>query len=122
MTQSRSASLVASLRVRVPDSTGMTVAPRSCIRYTLSRWRSHILRPHVHHALEIEAGADGRGRNPVLTGAGLGDDPALPHSAREQGLADRVVDLVGAGVVQVLPLEHYPGTDRLAEAGGFGQG
>jgi hypothetical protein len=41
----------------------------------------------------------------VHAGAGLGDDALLAHVAREQRLADRVVDLVRAGVVQVLALE-----------------
>jgi len=39
VTQSRSASLVASFNVRVPDVTGTTVAPISSMRYTFSRWR-----------------------------------------------------------------------------------
>ncbi len=38
-TQSRSASLIASLSVALPESTGTTVAPSSCIRATLSAWR-----------------------------------------------------------------------------------
>ena len=38
-TQSRSASLMASLRVALPESTGTTLAPSSCIRATLSAWR-----------------------------------------------------------------------------------
>ena len=39
VTQSRIASLVASLSVRVPLTTGTTVAPSSFMRYTLSDWR-----------------------------------------------------------------------------------
>ncbi len=31
----------------------------------------------------------------------------FPHAPRQQGLPERVVDLVGARVVQVLPLEVY---------------
>ena len=38
-TQSRSASLMASLRVALPESTGTTVAPSSCILATLSACR-----------------------------------------------------------------------------------
>jgi hypothetical protein len=41
----------------------------------------------------------------VLAGAGLGDDARLAHAPRQQGLADGVVDLVRAGVVEVLALE-----------------
>ena len=39
-TQSRSASLIASLRVREPVVTGITSAPSSRMRATLSAWRS----------------------------------------------------------------------------------
>ena len=38
-------------------------------------------------------------------GARLGDEALLAHALREQGLADGVVDLVRAGVVEVLALE-----------------
>ena len=38
-TQSRSASLIASLSVALPESTATTLAPRRCIRATLSAWR-----------------------------------------------------------------------------------
>src|SRR3546814_16497084 len=35
----------------------------------------------------------------------LGDDPCLAHATREQDLADAIVDLVRAGVVEFLALE-----------------
>ena len=89
--------------------TGITVAPSSSIRYTLSRLAAHVLRPHVHHAFEPEAGANGGGRHPVLAGPGLGDDPPLSHSEGQQGLSHRVVDLVGTGVIQVFSLEKHAG-------------
>jgi hypothetical protein len=41
----------------------------------------------------------------VLAGTGFGDDARLAHAPRQQGLADGVVDLVRAGVVEVLALE-----------------
>ena len=41
----------------------------------------------------------------MLAGARLGDDSALPEPPREQGLAERVVELVRAGVEQVLALQ-----------------
>ena len=41
----------------------------------------------------------------MLAGAGLGDDPPLAHAHRQQHLAEGVVDLVGAGVVEVFALE-----------------
>jgi hypothetical protein len=41
----------------------------------------------------------------MLPRAGFRDDPALPHSPREQRLSEDVVDLVRASVIQVFPLE-----------------
>ena len=61
---------------------------------------------HVDRAVEAEQGRRGRGGHPVLAGAGLGDHPGLAHPPGQQGLAEHVVDLVRAGVVQVLALEH----------------
>jgi hypothetical protein len=65
----------------------------------------HVLRAHVHHALHAVAGGDRGGRDAVHPGAGLRDHPGLSHAAREQRLADGVVDLVRAGVVEVLALD-----------------
>jgi hypothetical protein len=58
----------------------------------------------------------------VLPRPGLRDDPPLVHAAREQCLPDGVVDLVGAGVVQILALEHHGGADLRPEAAGLGDG
>ena len=41
----------------------------------------------------------------MLPGAGLGDDALLAHALGEQDLADAIVDLVRAGVIEVLALE-----------------
>jgi hypothetical protein len=41
----------------------------------------------------------------VLAGAGLGDDALLAHAARQHDLAEHVVHLVRAGVVELLALE-----------------
>ncbi len=64
-----------------------------------------VLRAHVDHALHAVARGDSGGRHPVHAGAGFGDDARLAHAAREQRLADHVVDLVRAGVVEVFALE-----------------
>ena len=61
---------------------------------------------HVDRAVEPEQGGRGRRGHPVLAGAGLRDHPGLAHPAGQQRLAEHVVDLVRAGVVQVLALEH----------------
>ena len=41
----------------------------------------------------------------MLAGAGLGDHARLAHAPRQHGLADGVVDLVRAGVVEVFALQ-----------------
>ena len=41
----------------------------------------------------------------MLARAGLGDDARLAHALRQQYLPDAVVDLVRAGMVQLVPLE-----------------
>ena len=68
------------------------------MRSTFGRWRAHVLGAHVDVALEAEARADRGRRDAVLAGAGLGDDAPLAEPPREQRLAERVVELVRAGV------------------------
>ena len=60
---------------------------------------------HVHHALHAEARGHGGAGHAVHAGAGLGDDALLAHAPGQQDLADAVVDLVRAGVVQLLALQ-----------------
>ncbi len=60
---------------------------------------------HVDHALHAEARGHGGGGHAVHAGAGLGDDALFAHALGQQDLADAVVDLVRAGVVQVFALE-----------------
>ena len=50
-------------------------------------------------------GTGSRGRNPMLTSAGFGDHTLLAHAEREERLADRVVDFVRTGVIEVFTLE-----------------
>jgi hypothetical protein len=80
------------------------------------RLASHVLGAHVDHALEAEQRAGGRRGDPMLTGAGLGDHPRLAHAPGKQRLADRVVDLVGAGMREILALEVDAASDPLGEA------
>ena len=72
-----------------------------------------VMRAHEHDALEPEPGADRGGCHPVLAGTGFGDDAGLAHAARQQDLAEDVVDLVGARVVQLVTLEVDLGTAEL---------
>src|SRR5262245_3135807 len=67
-----------------------------------------VLLTHVDDALETEERRDRRGGHAVLPGAGLRDDPGLLHARGQEPLAERVVDLVGPGVAEVLALEIDP--------------
>src|SRR5690606_15965306 len=51
------------------------------------------------------ARADRRHRYAVLAGARLGDDAGLAHTLRQKDLAQAVVDLMAAGVVELVALE-----------------
>ena len=66
----------------------------------------HVLRAHEDLAPHAEERGHGRGRDAVLSGAGLGDETRLLQAARQERLTDRVVDLVRAGVEQVLALQE----------------
>ena len=66
-----------------------------------------VLLAHVDDALQVEQRAGGRGGDTVLTCPGLRDDATLPHAPGQQRLAEHVVDLVRAGVVEVLALEQH---------------
>ena len=76
--------------------------------HDVERLAAHVLGAHVDAALEAEQRAGGGRRHAVLSGAGLGDDPALPHPPGEQCLPQRVVDFVRARVGQILTLEEDP--------------
>src|SRR5439155_15303416 len=78
---------------------------------------AHVLGAHVDDALEPEARADRRRRNAVLARARLRDDPPLAQPPREQRLAKGVVELVRAGVEEVLTLQVEPpaGGEALGE-------
>src|SRR5206468_378634 len=64
-----------------------------------------VLGAHVHLALEPEQRRGGGGRHAVLAGARLRDHPPLAHPLGQQGLAEHVIDLVRAGMAEVLALE-----------------
>ena len=105
-TQSRSASLSASRSVPLPGRHGTDLGAEQVHAPHVRRLALHVGGAHVDDALETEQRAHGGGRHPVLTGARLGHDPRLADPLREQPLAEGVVDLVGAGVRQILALEE----------------
>src|ERR1700675_1918455 len=41
----------------------------------------------------------------MLSRAGFGDDPLLAEALRDEGLAERVIDLVGSGMREILALQ-----------------
>ena len=67
-----------------------------------------------------QGGRGGRG-DAVLAGAGLGDEAGLAHPPGEQRLAEDVVDLVRAGVVEVLALEQQAHAELAAEVVALGE-
>ena len=93
--------------MRVPNSTGRTSAPSSSHPLDVRRLAADVLAAHVDDALEAEARAHRRGRDAVLAGAGLRDDPPLAEPLRDHRLAERVVQLVRAGVQQILALQVH---------------
>jgi hypothetical protein len=83
---------------------GNHLGPQQLHAEHVRRLPFHVMRAHVDHAFQPELGADrGRG-HPVLARAGFRDDPGLAHAAGQDDLAQHVVDLVRAGVVQLVAL------------------
>jgi len=80
-----------------------------------------VLLAHVDDALLAEEGGHGGGGHAVLAGAGLGDHPRLAHPPGQQVLAEGVVELVGAGVEQVLALQPEPQAQLLRQPPGTEQ-
>ena len=64
-----------------------------------------ILFPHKDHALHPHEGGGGGGGHSVLPRPRLGDQAGLAHPLGQKGLSQHIVDLVGPGVVQILPLQ-----------------
>ena len=120
-TQCRIASLTASLSVCEPLSTGSHLGAEQLHPEHVERLSLDVDGAHVDHALHADQGRGRCGGNAVLAGAGLGDEPRLAHPLGEQRLAEHVVDLVRAGVVEVLALEEQPTPELLAEVVTLGQ-
>jgi hypothetical protein len=64
--------------------------------------------------MQPEAGADGRGGDSVLAGAGFSDDAFFAEAFGEQSLPEGVVDFVSAGVEQVFAFEINFGSSEVA--------
>ena len=74
---------------------------------------------HIDDAGKSEARRHGGGRHAVHARPGLGDDAPLAHAAGEQNLPQAIVDLVGAGVIEIFALEiDFGATGALGKAFG----
>ena len=105
VTQPRIASFIASFSVRDPLSTDVHVGAEQLHPEDVQRLPAHVLGAHEDRAFHAEHRADRRRGDAVLARAGLGEDLALAHALREQTLRDRVVDLVRAGVREILAFD-----------------
>ena len=103
--QSRMASLVASLSVLLPLVTSIDFCAHEPHAKDVEALAADVFRAHEYIALKAEQGGGGGGCHAMLAGAGFGDNALLAHAKRQEGLADGVVDLVCAGVVEVFALE-----------------
>ena len=74
----------------------------------VERLARDVFRAHVHDAFDAEQRTRRRGRHTVLPRARLRHHATLAHARSQQHLAERVVDLVRAGVREVLTLEEQP--------------
>ena len=72
----------------------------------------HVNGAHVNDTFEPETGRYRRGGDAVLTGPGFSDNAFLAKSLGEEDLTQRVVDLVGSGMKQVLTLEVNLGATK----------
>jgi hypothetical protein len=68
----------------------------------------HVFTAHVHHAFQAVAGTDGGRGHAMLASARFGNHAGLAHAFGEHGLADGVVDFVGARVIQVFTFQAPP--------------
>ena len=62
---------------------------------------------HVDAAFQAEHGAHRSGGDTVLTCTGFSDDTGLAHALDQQSLPECIVDLVRAGMVEILTLEEH---------------
>ena len=104
-TQSRSASFIASFSVRGAGGDRHHLGAEQLHAEHVGLLPLDVGRAHVDGAGQAEQRADGGGGDAVLAGAGLGDDAGLAHAPGQQDLAHAGVDLVRAGVVQLVALE-----------------
>src|SRR5215213_9982506 len=84
---------------------GHDLGPKELHPHDVQPLAAGVFFAHVDDALLAVEGGDGGRGDAVLARAGLGDDALLAHPVGEENLAQGVVDLVRAGVREVLALE-----------------
>ncbi len=120
-TQSRMASFTASFKRSAAGERRPHLGAQQAHAEHVERLALHVDLAHVDDAVEPEQRSRGGGGDAVLARPRLGDQPLLAHPPRQQRLAEHVVDLVAAGVVEVLPLEQHAAAELGAEAPALGQ-
>src|SRR6185437_3509561 len=97
---------MAARSVRSPLVTGTTLVPSRRMRPTFGAWRCMSISPMytVHGRPRRAQAAAG---DAVLARAGLGDDAPRTEALGEQRLAGGIVDLVRAGVRQILAFQPH---------------
>ena len=81
------------------------LCPQQLHSVHIQRLPPGILLPHEYHTLHVHQGSSCSSCHTMLSGTGLGDEPGLSHLLCQQSLPQHIVDLVGAGMVQILPLQ-----------------
>ena len=104
---------MASLRVADPGGDRDHLGAEDLHAEDVRRLAADVLFAHEDPALHAEERRHGGRGHAVLPGARLGDDASLAHPPGKQGLAEGVVDLVGAGVVEVFALQVDPRPSEL---------
>ena len=80
-------------------------SPQQAHPVDVQRLANRVFLAHEDHAFHVQQGRGGGSGHAVLPRAGLGNEAGLAHLLGQEGLTQDVVDLVGAGVVEVLALE-----------------
>jgi hypothetical protein len=104
-TQSRIASLIASLRVRDPVLTACYLSAHQSHPGDVECLSLGVNFSHVDNAAHAHQGGCRRCRHTVLTSARLRDEAILAQPLRQQCLPENVVDFVTARVVEVFAFQ-----------------
>ena len=99
---------MASFKVREPESTPYHIGAEHLHAVHIGGLALDILDAHVDMALQAQTGSNGGRSHAMLTGAGFRNDARLAHGSGQQGLANGVVYLVSAGMVEVFALQIIP--------------